>query len=196
MTRGFELDLAFDPAPAGLIPEPGDPETLARLSTPAPWMADLSAWLTLLCADADLTCDPQVRSATALSLGLQFCDDATIATLNGTWRHTPQATDVISFAALDGDGPRPDAPFVELGDIIVSVDTARRQAREHGHGLVHELRWLVSHGLLHLLGWDHPDEEQLTAMLQCQERLLAISGNVQPHGVISCESTDGITSAL
>lgn len=196
MTRGFELDLAFDPAPAGLIPEPGDPETLARLSTPAPWMADLSAWLTLLCADADLTCDPQVRSATALSLGLQFCDDATIATLNGTWRHTLQATDVISFAALDGDGPRPDAPCVELGDIIVSVDTARRQAREHGHGLVHELRWLVSHGLLHLLGWDHPDEEQLTAMLQCQERLLAISGNLQPHGVISCESTDGITSAL
>ncbi len=196
MTRGFELDLAFDPAPAGLIPEPGDPETLARLSTPAPWMADLSAWLTLLCADADLTCDPQVRSATALSLGLQFCDDATIATLNGTWRHTPQATDVLSFAALDGDGPRPDAPCVELGDIIVSVDTARRQAREHGHGLVHELRWLVSHGLLHLLGWDHPDEEQLTAMLQCQERLLAISGNLQSHGVISCESTDGITSAL
>ena len=196
MTRGFELDLAFDPAPAGLIPEPGDPETLARLSTPAPWMADLSAWLTLLCADADLTCDPQVRSATALSLGLQFCDDATIATLNGTWRHTPQATDVISFAALDGDGPRPDAPFVELGDIIVSVDTARRQAREHGHGLVHELRWLVSHGLLHLLGWDHPDAAQLTAMLQCQERLLAISGKVQPSGEISCESTDGIAAAL
>ena len=62
---------------------------------------------------------------------------------------------------------------LELGDIVISVETAARQAREHDHPLERELRFLASHGLLHLLGWDHPDEESLAAMLERQERLLA-----------------------
>ena len=85
---------------------------------------------------------------------------------------------MLSFAALD-DLPEDLAqPSLELGDIIISVDTAERQAREHGHSLLHELRWLLSHGLLHLLGWDHPDEVSLERMLHQQEQLLAISHNI------------------
>ena len=76
-------------------------------------------------------------------------------------------------------------PSVELGDIIVSVPTAERQALEQNHSLERELCWLVSHGLLHLLGWDHPDDASLMTMLQCQEQLLAIAGMVDSHGVIA-----------
>jgi probable rRNA maturation factor len=79
---------------------------------------------------------------------------------------------VLSFAALDDAGAWLDGPSVELGDIVVSLETARRQAQEQGHSLRRELRWLVSHGLLHLLGWDHPDDDSLAAMLALQERLL------------------------
>ena len=58
----------------------------------------------------------------------------------------------------------------------VALDTARRQAEAAGHGLGEELLFLASHGLLHLLGWDHPDEAALAAMLERQERLLAGAG--------------------
>lgn len=61
---------------------------------------------------------------------------------------------------------------LELGDIVISLETAARQAAEQGHTLEHELLFLASHGLLHLLGWDHPDEASLTAMLARQEALL------------------------
>jgi len=62
---------------------------------------------------------------------------------------------------------------LELGDIVISVPTASRQAAEHGHSLARELLFLASHGLLHLLGWDHPDAHSLAAMLARQEALLA-----------------------
>lgn len=65
-----------------------------------------------------------------------------------------------------------EAPL-ELGDIVISVQTAARQAPEHGHSLERELLFLASHGLLHLLGWDHPDDASLAAMLARQQQLLA-----------------------
>ncbi len=65
---------------------------------------------------------------------------------------------------------------------MLSVETAEHQAEEQGHSLERELRWLVSHGLLHLLGWDHPDDQSLAAMLALQEHLLDIGGSVQPRG--------------
>jgi len=107
--------------------------------------------------------------------------DAEIAELNGDWRDKAGPTDVLAFAAQD-DGlddappiPMPDGEeeALELGDIVISLDTAARQAPEHGHNLQEELLFLATHGLLHLLGWDHPDEASLAAMLQRQEQLLA-----------------------
>ncbi len=60
-----------------------------------------------------------------------------------------------------------------LGDIVISVPTARLQAKAHGHRLSDELAWLATHGLLHLLGWDHPDKFSLRRMLHQQRQLLA-----------------------
>ena len=79
----------------------------------------------------------------------------------------------------DDDGDQdwdPAFDALELGDIVISLDTAARQAPEHGHSLEQELLFLASHGLLHLVGWDHPDDASLAAMLARQEQLLTLSG--------------------
>ncbi len=75
----------------------------------------------------------------------------------------------------DDDGDQDWEPAfgaLELGDIVISLDTAARQAPEHGHSLEQELLFLASHGLLHLVGWDHPDDASLAAMLARQGDLL------------------------
>ena len=157
-----EVDLAFD----------GPAEPLGCSA----WEALLACWLAQLQAEL-----PQALQAPTYSLGLQLCDDATIAELNSQWRQQSGPTDVLAFAALEDDGaeglpPLPvsagDAPL-ELGDIVISLDTAGRQAADHGHPLRDELLFLACHGLLHLLGWDHPDDASLALMLQRQHRLLA-----------------------
>ncbi len=163
----MELDLALDREGAAL--QPSDSTDLLDETV---WLQRLEGWLNQLCGDSNLNCPPLVRSAEELSLGLRFTDDASIAELNSAWRQKTGATDVLSFAALDDAGDWMEGPSIELGDIVVSLETARRQAQEQGHSLQRELRWLVSHGLLHLLGWDHPDDNSLAAMLALQERLL------------------------
>lgn len=98
-------------------------------------------------------------------LSVMLCDDAAIAELNGQWRGKPQATDVLSFP--QGEMP-PGAPPV-LGDVVISLDTAARQADERGHALEVELQVLLVHGLLHLLGHDHHASDERAAM-QAEER--------------------------
>ena len=164
---GMELDLALDRE--GVTLQHSDSTDLLDETA---WLQQLKHWLNSICGDESLDCPTLVRAAEELSLGLRFTDDATITALNSTWRQRNQATDVLSFAALEEAPGLPDLSCVELGDIVISLDTARRQASEHGHNLTRELRWLVSHGLLHLLGWDHPDDDSLAAMLALQERLL------------------------
>jgi probable rRNA maturation factor len=61
-----------------------------------------------------------------------------------------------------------------LGDIIISQTTAIFQAQERGHSLTYELAWLAAHGLLHLLGWDHPDDDSLEVMLTQQALMLQL----------------------
>jgi probable rRNA maturation factor len=113
-------------------------------------------------------------------LSLRLTSDGEIQALNAQFRKLDKPTDVLSFAALEVEFPQAadnstDAA-IYLGDIIISVDTAARQAPEHGYSLRKELAWLASHGLLHLLGWDHPDEASLLLMLDRQSSLLRSSG--------------------
>ena len=90
-----------------------------------------------------------------------IADDATVRTLNARFRATDRPTDVLSFP--DG-GLLPDGVPL-LGEIVVSLDTARRQAAALGHDEVRELEELVLHGLLHLLGHDHEtDGGEMDAM--------------------------------
>jgi probable rRNA maturation factor len=118
--------------------------------------------------------------ANTYELSLRLTTDAEIQALNSQFRHQDKATDVLSFAAMEVDFPEIESDPADLdlylGDIIISVDTAVRQAAEHGYSLRKELAWLASHGLLHLLGWDHPDESSLIKMLHQQETFLDRSG--------------------
>ena len=179
----IEIDLALHLEP-GLAPPLckaagalADPERAAAL-----WHRRLETWL----ADLAPTLPPRLRAA-GYSLSLSLCDDPAIAALNEEWRQRPGPTDVLAFAACDEAEEGPPLPLppagmegeepLELGDIVISLETAARQAQEEGHGLERELLFLASHGLLHLLGWDHPDEASLAAMLARQERLLTLPGS-------------------
>lgn len=90
-------------------------------------------------------------------LSVMLSDDTTVRDLNRRYRDTDAPTDVLSFAQSEGDAfAQPDgtAPRM-LGDIIISVDTARRQATAYAVSLQDEVAHLLVHGILHILGYDH-----------------------------------------
>ncbi len=87
-------------------------------------------------------------------LGIVVGDDALLRDLNRQYRELDRPTDVLSFP----DGARLPDGRVLLGEIVISLDTARRQAASLGHGEVRELEELVIHGVLHLLGHDHEND--------------------------------------
>jgi probable rRNA maturation factor len=84
---------------------------------------------------------------------IQFISDAAMARLNQSFRHKRGATDVLSFPANDGSGPHRPSPYI--GDIAISPQTARRNARRFSRTLPAEMRILILHGMLHLAGFDH-----------------------------------------
>ena len=174
----FELDLAFNGASENLLDKLVDSSSRIVLTEAESWENDLRMWIQFIRGDQSLLCPEKVRSTPSVTMGLQFTNDSTITALNSTWRRKLETTDVLSFPVFDETMCIPDSQFVELGDIFISVNKAEQQAKEHNHPLVYELRWLVSHGLLHLLGWDHPTSEKLNEMLRCQEQLLSIDGNL------------------
>ncbi len=139
-------------------------------------LADWQAWFDHWATQVELVGSP----IDAYELSLTLTTDPDIAELNHTYRQLEQPTDVLSFAALEADFPlTPELLATEplyLGDIIVSLDTAQRQADAAGHSLAQETLWLTAHGFLHLLGWDHPDEASLAAMLTKQTELLTSIG--------------------
>ncbi|MGL5194938.1 MAG: rRNA maturation RNase YbeY [Chroococcales cyanobacterium] len=124
--------------------------------------------------------ETELPPAIGYEISIRLSDDGEIQQLNAQYRHQDKPTDVLSFAALEVEYPQIESISGEiplyLGDIIISVDTAARQAEQQQHSITVELAWLAAHGLLHLLGWDHPDEESLTRMLGQQETLLTAVG--------------------
>jgi probable rRNA maturation factor len=106
-------------------------------------------------------------------LSVMLADDAMLRELNRTYRGTDAATDVLSFAQSEGEAfAQPAGAWPHLGDIIISVDTARRQAIEYGQTLQEELQHLVVHGLLHLLGYDHESPEDAAQMRLQEDAIL------------------------
>jgi probable rRNA maturation factor len=107
-------------------------------------------------------------------LSISFVDDDTICTLNRDYRQKDEPTDVLSFPMREGEVMGQVEP---LGDIVISVDTAARQAGELGHSLEDEIDELIFHGFVHLLGRDHESaegdwnklENKLKAALQAAE---------------------------
>jgi len=100
-------------------------------------------------------------------LSVAITGDREIHVLNRLYRNIDRPTDVLAFAMREGDGPPPASPKARselLGDIVVSIETARRQAARRGRTLESEVRMLLAHGLLHLLGYDHRTDAQARRM--------------------------------
>jgi len=134
-----------------------------------PWQVWLTTWLTAL----------HPPPAPRYEVGLRLTNDQEIQTLNRDYRGEDVPTDVLAFSALETGVPTaPNAPLW-LGDIVISIPTAQRQA-VMGQ-VTQELAWLTAHGLLHLLGWDHPDDARLAQMLTQQRLLLEQVGLTAPQ---------------
>lgn len=109
-------------------------------------------------------------------------DDERIHEINREYRHIDRSTDVISFAMEDNDQFYVEGMPRTLGDIFISVDHAKKQAEEYGHSLRREMCFLFTHGILHLLGYDHMTDEQEKEMFGLQDKILgAIS--IEREGV-------------
>jgi probable rRNA maturation factor len=103
-------------------------------------------------------------------VSLSLVDDREILRLNRDYAGEDHATDVLSFSQLEGRTP---PAHHLLGDIIISVDTAARQARAAGRSLIDELAHLAVHGLAHLLGYDHATSDEERVMFGYETRLRA-----------------------
>ncbi len=109
-------------------------------------------------------------------LSVTLVSDQEIAELNRKYRGTEGPTDVLAFSLLEEEGPGlrdgEESPMYMLGDVVISVDTAREQAEEYGHSLERELALLTIHGVLHLLGYDDETEDRKQQMFARQEEIL------------------------
>ncbi len=101
-------------------------------------------------------------------LSVVFAGDRAVRTLNRRYRGKDRTTDVLSFALREG--PCPGLHPELLGDIVISVPVAERQAKETGHPLSREIELLLVHGLLHLLGYDHEQGPAEARRMQRKEQ--------------------------
>jgi len=119
----------------------------------------------------------------SVEISVVLTSDGAVRDLNRDYRNQDKPTNVLSFAALDDD----DAPVVVgapilLGDIVLAYETCAREAVEQGKSLAHHTAHLVVHGTLHLLGWDHEeDEAEAEEMERLETRILAGFGISNPY---------------
>ena len=106
-------------------------------------------------------------------LNIFFCDDETIRSYNREYRGVDRATDVLSFPRFDFGTP--ELPAL-LGDIVLSVPRAQAQAEEYGHSFEREMCFLAAHAALHLIGYDHENEDERAQMETRQREVLSALG--------------------
>jgi len=102
-------------------------------------------------------------------------DNKTVKEINKEYRGIDRPTDVISFA-LEDDSSFVKLEYRVLGDIYISIEKVREQAKEYGHSFLRELSFLTVHGILHLLGFDHMNKEDEKVMFKLQELILSEYG--------------------
>ena len=118
-------------------------------------------------------------------VSITLVDDNRIKDINREFRNIDSATDVLSFPIVnmdegiilstEGDIDR-DEDLLLLGDLVISLERALKQAEEYGHSFAREVAFLTTHGVFHLLGYDHMNDEQESKMLVKQEEVLAALG--------------------
>ena len=112
-------------------------------------------------------------------LSLVFTDDANIRTINAKWRQIDKATNVLSFPAFPiQPGQRP-GPI--LGDIVIARETVQHEAQEENKSFDDHLSHLIVHGLLHLTGYDHQNDDEAEQMESLERKILASLGISDPY---------------
>ena len=107
-------------------------------------------------------------------MSIILVDNKKIHEINLEYRDIDRPTDVISFAAIDASVNR--ELSYELGDIYISIDKVYEQALSYNHSVMREFAFLVTHGTLHLLGYDHIEYDEEQVMFKKQEEVLSILG--------------------
>jgi probable rRNA maturation factor len=163
------------------MPEPA-PLVGAEVDDPR-WQAVEIGALAERAARAALTAigrDPDLHE-----IGLLACDDARMAKLNGEFRGKGQPTNVLSWPAFEGEVPRnpglPGEGPLFIGDIALGFDTCAREAEEAGIPLADHAAHLVVHGVLHLLGHDHLEDDEAETMEEIETKVLASMGVANPY---------------
>lgn len=107
-------------------------------------------------------------------VSVTIVDNEEIRKINNKFRNIDRATDVLSFPLIDfGNESLPDdGSKIYLGDIIISIERAKEQAKEYGHSIDREIGFLTAHSMLHLLGYDHMVPEEEKEMFAKQEEIL------------------------
>lgn len=120
-------------------------------------------------------------------VSISFVNNEEIRSLNEEYREIDSPTDVLSFPMMEFEDEDflsedmqddPDAEYIDeelaLGDIVISMEKAKEQAEEYGHSFERELAFLLTHGMLHLLGYDHEDDASEKEMFKKQEAYLKV----------------------
>lgn len=146
-------------------------------------LADIEARLAAAARAAIEAASPDLGEA---ELSLLLTDDAEVQVLNRDWRDKDRPTNVLSFPAQDlavGETPAPEFPGTPLilGDIALAFETCAREAREQGKSLADHATHLTVHGVLHLFGHDHMDEDEAERMEDLERRILAGLGIADPY---------------
>ena len=141
------------------------------------WENTFLKWINILFKEFNKSLPASILNKRSFSLSFEIVDNAKIAELNKKWLNKSGPTDVLSFPIITKDDFNNDFNYIELGDIFVSLEMAINQSLEYSNSVEEEIIWLSSHGFLHLLGWDHQDQNQLQNMLKVQEYLISKLNN-------------------
>ena len=137
------------------------------------WEEVLLCWINIILSEKNTSFPNFIFDKKIFSLSLQIINNNEISSINQKWMDKSGPTDVLSFPMISDEDTTKDLNFIELGDLFISLEMAFQQSLEFDHSIKKEMLWLASHGFLHLLGWEHNDDNELDNMLNFQEYLIS-----------------------
>ena len=137
------------------------------------WEEVFFCWIKTILDDKDCSFPYFIFGKKNFSLSLQIINDNEISAINKKWMNRSGPTDVLSFPIISDVDNTKDLNFIEMGDMFISLEMAVKQSLEFKHSIKREMLWLASHAFLHLLGWEHNDDNELDNMLNFQEYLIS-----------------------
>ena len=137
------------------------------------WEEVFLCWIKIILNEKDTSFPHFIFGKKSFSLSLHIINNNEISSINQKWMNKSGPTDVLSFPIISYEDNTKDLNFIELGDLFISLEIAFKQSLEFNHSIKREMLWLLSHGFLHLLGWEHNSDYELDNMLNFQEYLIS-----------------------